>query len=169
MGKFDTVVSKTKGAAKALVNVVRGLHGVFATLAKQHSEVASLLERAAQSDEKFVELWPQIRTELLSHERAELRVVYPALRAYSDLRALCDQHEIEAHELENAIASIDNLDPASEARRGEFARLIDMVARHAREEEGAIFPRAQESIGGNESRRLDELFIAAKQFAAELS
>lgn len=74
--RMDSMISKGAGMVKAVKARLEGLVGVFKTLAEQHGEVAALLKRLQHSPDKRSELWPEIRRELLSHERAELREVY---------------------------------------------------------------------------------------------
>ena len=76
--RMDHAIAKTKGTVKAVKARFEGLTGVFATLAKQHGEAGSLLHAVVADRSKREELWPQIRTALLSHERAEMRVIYPS-------------------------------------------------------------------------------------------
>jgi hypothetical protein len=73
--RIDSMLSHGLGKVKEVKARLTGLVGVFATLAEQHGEVAALLQSARRSDEKFAELWPTIRRELISHEHAELREV----------------------------------------------------------------------------------------------
>lgn len=102
--RMDSMLSHGMGKAKAVKARLTGLVGVFNTLAEQHGEVMALLERAKTSDEKFTHLWPTIKRELISHEKAEVREVYPYLRTYPETRALADHHDTEANELESLIA-----------------------------------------------------------------
>jgi hemerythrin superfamily protein len=165
--RMDSMLSHGMGKVKEVKARITGLVGVFATLAEQHGEVAALLESAKRSDEKFGELWPTIRRELISHEQGELREVYPVLRARDATRELADHHDAEAAQLEQLIMTIDNLAIASPARREHFERLVDMVLRHAREEETDIFPKAQDALGKDEVKELEEPFLAAKQQIAQ--
>jgi hemerythrin superfamily protein len=161
--RIDSMLSHGMGKVKAVKARLSGLVGVFATLAEQHGEVAALLERAKHSDDKFAELWPKIRRELISHEKAELREVYPALRANDTTRELANRHEAEATQLEQLIEIIDELAIRSPARREEFEQLVELVLYHAREEETDIFPRAQEALGKQRAEELKERFLTAKQ------
>jgi hemerythrin superfamily protein len=166
---MDSMLSHGMGKVKAVKARLSGLVGVFKTLAEQHGEVAALLERARTSDEKFTQLWPTIRRELLSHEKAELREVYPVLRARDATRALAEHHDAEASELEQMITNLDALAIGSPARRELYHRLVDMVLHHAREEESDIFPKAQDAIGKPEAAALESRFLMAKdQIAAGL-
>jgi len=169
MNRMDSILSRGMGKAKAMKARLTGLVGVFKTLAEQHGEVTALLDRAKTSDEKFAELWPEIRRELISHERAEVGVIYPMLRAYAQTAEMADHHDIEAGELEALIGRIDSLAIDAPERRQLFQQLIDTVTHHAREEEHDIFPKAQDAIGKDQVRALEDPFLRAKHQAAMLA
>ena len=167
--RTDQMISKTKGVMKAVKATAKGLGGVFRTLMVQHGEAAALLHRAKANPAKRAELWPVIRQELISHERAEIRVLYPMLRDLPDTRALADHHDREASELEALIDRIHHLDPRTAAWANLFDDLIDMVERHVSEEESEIFPRANEALGAHRARELEARFMAAKKAAMPLA
>jgi len=160
---MTSLLSHGLGKVKAMKARLSGLVGVFKTLAQQHGEITVLLELAKVSDNKFKELWPQIRRELLSHEKAEVREVFPVLRAYAATRALADRHDAEATELEQLIARVDKLAVDSPERRDVFQQLVDTGLKHTREEETEMFPKAQGVIGKQEAEALDARFLAAKR------
>jgi hemerythrin superfamily protein len=159
--RMDHAIAKTKGVMKGLKARITGLTGVFETLAKQHGEAIALLDSMRKDPSKRAELWPQIRTALLAHERAEMRVLYPELRMYDELRPLANQHDAEATELERMIHDVDATEIVSETWGKLLDRLADNVARHANEEETDIFPRAQDSIGTPRAKALDAKLGAA--------
>jgi hemerythrin superfamily protein len=159
----DTMISKGKGAIKSIQARLEGLQGVFRTIAQQHGEVSALLKRVEHDADKRQDLWPKIRMELLSHEHAELREVYPVLRQHAATRALADHHDADARELEQMIARLDRLDIESEAWGALFSELTDAVVAHAAEEEQVIFPAAQEAIGEVLAEDMDRRFLAAKR------
>ena len=162
--RMDSMMSKGAGVVKGVKARLDGLVGVFRTLAEQHTEVSTLLKRLQDKPERRSELWPEIRRELLSHERGEIREVYPVLRQHVALRALADHHDQEAAELERLI---DRIDLAStDAWRVLYDQLVDTVIAHATEEETAIFPKAQEAIGDQQAKELDGRFLAAQKQAA---
>jgi hypothetical protein len=163
--RTDQMISKTKGAMKAVKATAKGLGGVFRVLMVQHGEAAALLHRAKANPSKRLELWPVIREELISHERAELRVLYPELRGLPGLTAWVDHHDREASELESLIGRLHELDPRSAGWANLFDDLIDLVERHVSEEESEIFPRAHDALGATRSRELEDRFMAAKQAA----
>lgn len=159
--RFDHAIVKTRVTPKPRVG---GLVGVFATLAKQHGELASLFEtvrhdRARRGEED----WPKIRHALLTHERAEMRVLYPELRMRDQLRPLANRHDAEASELERMIHDLDEVEMTSDTWRNLFERLADTVVHHAREEEHEIFPLAQRVIGKDRAKELDAKFQNAQR------
>jgi hemerythrin superfamily protein len=164
--RMDSVLSQGMGKIKAVKAALKGLTGVFRTLTEQHGEVASLLERAKTSDEKFTQLWPTIKRELISHERAEVRELYPYLRVYTETRAMADHHDAEANTLEWLISQVDELAIGSRERKDAYETLVDTVLHHAAEEESEIFPKAQEEMGKDLARTVDERFRATKAAVA---
>jgi hemerythrin superfamily protein len=165
--RMDSILSTGAGKVKAFRARIAGLTGVWRTLAEQHGEVTVLMTRAKGSDEKFTELWPTIKRELISHEKAEVREVFPTLRTSPITRAYADHHDAEANQLEYLIRTVDELAIGSQERRDTFQRLIDTVAHHAKEEENEIFPKAQEAFGKEVAERLDVSFKAMKKQVSE--
>ena len=167
MNRMDSMLSRGLGTFKAVKARLSGLVGIFKTLSEQHGEVTALLERAKTSDARFTELWPEIRRELLSHERAEMRELYPILRLHARTVALADHHDAEASQLEHLITQIDGLAVGTVARRDLFHTLVDTVRHHAKKEETEIFGVAQEAIGKELALELDKSFRATKKSIAD--
>ena len=158
--RMDSILSKGAGMMKGVKARLDGLHGVFRTLAEQHGEVSAMLKRLQDKPEKRAELWPEIRRELMSHERAEMREIYPVLRQHPQTRALAEHHDQEAAELERLI---ERIDAQTVDWRTLYDELVDAVVHHANEEENEIFPKAQEAIGDKAARDLEARFLAAKK------
>jgi hemerythrin superfamily protein len=155
-------------STKRGVRARRGeLHGVFKTLAKQHAEVTALIDRVEADPSQRASLWPKIRIELISHERGELREVYPVLREHAETEQLADQHEAEAQELEALIDQLDNTELESDDWDGLFDQLAGTVLDHAEQEETEIFPLAQRVLSGQMVEDLEDRFLAAKQQIAD--
>jgi hemerythrin superfamily protein len=163
--RMHSFVAKTAGKVKAVKARLDGLVGVFKTLAEQHAEVKVLLRKLQDNPEMKAELWPDIRRNLLSHEKAELNEVYSVLRVHAPTAELADHHDEEAAEMQGLIDEIETAD--SETWQMLYDELVDSVSFHAAEEEKEIFPKAQQVIGDKVAKQLDELFLAAqKQIAA---
>lgn len=166
---LENVAAKTAAKAANVAARAKGLTGVFAKLAEQHQEAAVLLKRAAGVDdvEKRRDLWATLRRELLSHERGELQVVYPALEGLPDTQDIVLRHADEADTLEAAITEIDIAGCSSPNWQAHLQRLIALVTKHVDEEESDFFPRAQEALGKDGARDLEGPFMAAKERVME--
>jgi hypothetical protein len=166
---IEEFAAHTAGKVGALAARVKGLTGVFNKLAEQHKEASALLKRASMSHEpeKRRDLWRKIRVELLSHERAELREVYPAFQSHPELETIAQQHDADADELEATIQELDVTDAASDAWGVTLKRLIDRVVQHAREEEDEFFPRAQEVLGKEQAELLEQRYLASQEAIKE--
>ncbi|HVV82998.1 MAG TPA: hemerythrin domain-containing protein [Kofleriaceae bacterium] len=164
--RTDQMMSKGMEAVKAVKATVKGVHGVFRTLMEQHGAVSALLRRVQKDADKRAELWPEIRKELLSHEKGELRIVYPALREHAETRAFADRHEGEASTLESQIKLIDAESIGSPTWVSGFDRLVELVQRHVDFEESEVFPAAMKALGDDRARELDDRFREVKQLEA---
>jgi hemerythrin superfamily protein len=144
---------------------LRPLAGVFETLAEQHRQVLDLLRRAASTRGRVKrrELWTRARRQLLSHERAEEQAVYAALEGYDAAQPLLGQHGDQAVELELAIADLDAIDCASKEWIEVLRQVTARVEEHIHDEESDFFPRAQELLGENTARDLDDSFSKAQR------
>ena len=161
--KMDSVIAKGTGKVKGVKARLGGLEGVFKTLSEQHGEAKALIDRIKSDPKKRAELWPTLRKELVSHERAEMREVYTELREHGETSALADHHDEEAGELDRLIEQLSTLDLASGEWGRLFATLGEKVVHHATEEEKEIFPKAQPVIGDEMTEKLDERFLATQE------
>lgn len=164
--RMDPIVAKGASTTKSVEAPPQGLVGVFHTLCEQHAEAGALLKRIKSDPSKRVALWPKVRRELLSHEKGELREVYPVLSEHAETRPLARQHDVEASELTILIGRIDGTEISSEEWGALFDQLVSLVEDHVREEEQDIFPRAQEVLGADRARDIEPRFLAAKKQVA---
>lgn len=165
--RTDELLSRGLGKVKGMKATIEGLRGVFKTLAEQHGEVSALMRRLKGDESKRADLWPKIRIELLSHERGELREVFPALLAHAETRPLAEQHEREAGELEGKIDRLQSTSFTAPEWGQLFGELVDLVQSHVKEEEDTIFPKAQETLGEQVAKELLPKFLAAKRSIME--
>jgi hemerythrin superfamily protein len=166
---LEQMEAKAVGAAKAVKAGFNGLRGVFLHLAEEHGEVGALMKRVSKSSDpkERGELYPQIRSELLSHERGELAEVYPKLSEHVATRNIAAAHNVEAQQLEQAIHQVDQLDFASPEWGPAFEHLFQMVQQHVAEEENDFFPKAQAVLGEGESKAMLDRYETAKKAAKQ--
>jgi hemerythrin superfamily protein len=142
---------------------VEQLTGVFLTLSEEHAAIATLLERLEAAPELRAELWPTIRIELLSHERGEVREVFPVIRANEETRAIADLHDFEAKEMEDLVTELEMTAMDTPEWMELFEDLANEVLTHARAEENDLFPRAQQVLGRDVADALNAGFLRAKR------
>lgn len=166
---LEEAASKTMAAVKAGQAVFQGLVGVFKHLVQEHGEVTALLKRVQLSSDPDVRrrVYPEIRTNLLSHERAELAEVYPILASYEMTRRLATAHQDHARELDARVEEVDKLEFASEEWPRAFERLVQAVEQHVADEEGDYFPRAQDAVGEQEAKAMLHRYEACKRDEVE--
>jgi hemerythrin superfamily protein len=162
---IDNIAAKSAGKVGAVQGMTKGLKGVFVTLAEQHHEALVLLSRAGETNdaEKRRVLWTEIKKQLVSHERAELAEIYPALSSDPRTEDIVRAHAAEAGELERTINQVDATSFDSPAWHRQIENLIALVKNHVSEEEDEFFPRAQEVLGKGGAKRLEKPFISTKE------
>jgi hemerythrin superfamily protein len=162
---MDSTIARGARGKKAASAASEGLSGVFRTLARQHAQASALCKRLEYDPSERADRWPTIRRELLAHERAEMQVVYPALRGNPETADLAIQHAAEAHDLEQLIDQLDRLadDPDEHRWNTLFRELVQSVGAHATREEEEIFPQAQGVLSRAEIEALDQRFMAANR------
>ena len=145
--------------------MIKGLNGVFVTLAEQHHEASVLLSRAGgtKDAEKRRELWTEIKKQLVSHERAERAEVYSALGGDSRTKDIVRIHAEEADELERSINEIDAVSFDSPEWQRRIEQLTKLVKQHVSEEEGEFFSQAQEVLGKDGAKRLEKPFARSSR------
>jgi hemerythrin superfamily protein len=165
--RSDPALARSRAVAKPAEPRVEGLTGLFALLVQQHGEAGALLSQIVKDPSQRPELWPKIRVALLTHERAEMRVLYPELRMHDSLRALANRHDAEASELERMVHDLDLVEMVSSTFGNLVERLGDTVRRHAAEEERDIFPKAQALLGRERAKQLEPKFVATQKSLEE--
>jgi hypothetical protein len=164
------VTSMVMGKAKVAKAAIEGLSGVFTTLMEEHGQVSALLAHVKREADTAVrrELWPKIRAVLLSHERGELLVLYPAYRANPEIVHIAEAHEAEANQLITLIEEIHTIDFADPRWGERFEVLVQLVHAHVRDEEVDFF-REGNRVFGSQNKVLDEQYKRVREHAfAEL-
>jgi hypothetical protein len=162
---LERAASEVMGAAKDVQAGFKGLTGVFMHLMEEHGKVGALIKRVALSKDLEVraKLYPTIRTELLDHEKGELKAVYPALADYPETAAIAAAHAHHASEVEAAIMELDALSFNTPSWASAFERLAKLVDEHVSIEEREYFPLAQKALGEEKAKELLASFEAAKK------
>ncbi len=162
--RMEEAASKTMEAVKAVKAGVEGLHGVFKQLAEEHGQVTALLLRVKMSSDPEVRraTFPEIRSQLLAHEQGELREVYPAFAGHSELEGFAQDHQAEAHEMEEMLDQLNAMDCEDPSWKDKFDKLVEVVKHHTGQEENEYFPAAERVLGREESERLEGAYEQTK-------
>jgi len=161
----ERIAAGAMGVVKDVEAGFKGLSGVFMHLMEEHGKVGALIKRvgATQDIEVRSKLYPTIRSELLAHEKGELKVVYPALAEFPETSSLAASHARHASEIEAAVLELDALSFNSPSWSPAFDRLARLVDEHVRLEEREYFPLAQKLLGDERAKQLLPAFEAAKK------
>lgn len=163
--QIERAASKAMGKVKAAKARIKGLKGIFRQLSEEHGEVSAMLKRVKMTSDPKVraELFPKIKRELLSHERAELSELYPLLMQNPQTRGIAEDHDREARQMESLLEALDQQAYDSPGWKRDFAQLADLVEHHAREEENEYFPKAQDVLGHERAEALGERYLTTKK------
>jgi hypothetical protein len=167
--RIEKVASDVMGAVKTAKATIEGLSGVFKHLTREHGEVMALLLRVKITSDPDVraELFPKIRTELISHEKGELAEIYSVFNERMELMQFAEDHERDAGRLEAQIDAVSALSYEDAKWADRFAELVDLVSQHTKIEENYYFPVAQRALGAQAAAQLLIRYEAAKARAAK--
>ncbi|HEU4686109.1 MAG TPA: hemerythrin domain-containing protein [Nitrospira sp.] len=115
-------------------------------LKADHRKVQELFTRFEDADKRTR---PAIASEALKdleiHTALEEELVYPAIREAIEHEDLVDQAEEEHHVAKLLIKELQKMSATDERFATKFKVLGELVGHHIEEEEGEIFPQAQDS------------------------
>ncbi len=124
-----------------------------AMLKQDHQRVKDLFEtfegtgdRAFRQKQEIAE---QVFHELEVHTKLEEEIFYPAVQARGGKEGeeLVAESEQEHHVVDVLMREMRKLDPKDEEWEAKFQVLMENVQHHIEEEEGEMFPMAQEKLG----------------------
>jgi len=122
-------------------------------LKQDHQRVKDLFEtfegtgdRAFRQKQEIAE---QVFHELEVHTKLEEEIFYPAVQARGGKEGeeLVAESEQEHHVVDVLMREMRKLDPKDEEWEAKFQVLMENVQHHIEEEEGEMFPMAQEKLG----------------------
>lgn len=131
-------------------------------LKQDHQEALNVLDELEIADEELEETesaqalqtFTRLQSLLKLHTRLEEEIFYPALEQFNETRDLVRQSYRAHEQVDELLAQLGNLDPIDEAFQELLLELRDSLDQHIEEEEGEMFPQAEELCGAT---RLDEL------------
>jgi hemerythrin superfamily protein len=122
-------------------------------LKADHKKVKELFrqyEKAGdQAYQKKKGIAEELFTEIIIHSTLEEELFYPAVKAKTDKdgKELVAESIEEHHVVATLIEELKALDPKDERYDAKFTVLMENVEHHIEEEEGELFPEAEEVLG----------------------
>jgi hemerythrin superfamily protein len=119
---------------------------VLAMLRADHKKVKALFDDYEDATpRKQQDIAQTAIQELDVHAELEEELIYPAIREGIDDDDLMNEANEEHHLVHVLIAELKKLDPSDEIFKAKFTVLGELVKHHVKEEEGEMFPKAQEA------------------------
>ncbi|MDC4223997.1 MAG: hemerythrin domain-containing protein [Candidatus Manganitrophus sp.] len=122
-------------------------------LIKDHQTVKDLIGRLKSSkySKDKGDLLVQIENEIQLHSQAEEQIFYPAMREYDNELI---EHSVEEHrQVDQILTDLVGMSGNDKNFQNKISELEQALNDHIEEEEGTLFPEAEENIGD----RLDQL------------
>jgi iron-sulfur cluster repair protein YtfE (RIC family) len=123
---------------------------LYQLLRQDHQKVKRLFERIDDTFDATTKsrerLFGELKQELELHSEMEERHFYPALEQREELRDLVEDAREEHEEMAELLAALDEGDKDEEEWASQLEELRETVETHVEEEEGEIFPKAQELL-----------------------
>jgi hemerythrin superfamily protein len=140
-------------------------------LKQDHKEVDGLFKEFEKLEEDGEEAVEQVIatacTELKIHDKIEMEIFYPAVRAAAEkeeVEDLLDEAEVEHSTVRQLIQTIEGMGAGEEKRNAHFTVLMEYVKHHVKEEEKEMFPKVKklkeldlEALGREMKERKAEL------------
>ena len=132
---------------------------VTVLLRNDHEQVKSLFEKvkkAGARNQNGMNLFNEIRREILIHSQMEMEIFYPALAGTASARAteLISQAEREHHAVEKLLQEMNLMNGTDKAFETKMDQLMEEVGRHIDMEEEEVFDEARKNLP---EFRLEEL------------
>jgi hemerythrin-like domain-containing protein len=128
---------------------------VFEMLKTDHRHVQDLFTRFEDADKRTkTSIAEEALTALEVHAALEEELVYPAIAEVIEDEETVNEAKEEHHVAKLIIKELHKMEPGDEAFATKFKVLGELVSHHIEEEEGEIFPQAEE--GGFEPESLAE-------------
>ncbi len=167
MGSPSEKAGKAAGKVKKASKAIQGYGAIFQRLAEEHGEVSTLMKRVQASDDKEtrIELFHEIKKELLSHAHAEEREFYEPLEKHPKTRSIAVHSKKEHEEIEELLGKLEGMidNPTGAAWDTTFDKLQETVTHHVKEEENELFPKAHDVLSDQEAKEVEERYAKAKQ------
>jgi hemerythrin superfamily protein len=121
-------------------------NAVLTMLKADHKKVKELFaEYEEATPRKQQDIAQSTIQELVIHAGLEEELIYPAIRKGTKDDKLMNEATEEHHLVHVLIAELKELEPSDETFKAKFTVLGELIKHHVKEEEGEMFPEAQQA------------------------
>lgn len=133
---------------------------IYTELKQEHDEMKTMMESISQRyDEKTFE---QFASEIKSHSKAEEQTFYRSIQDEQSTHELVLEGIEEHHVADLILGELTSNEGGTEQWMAKFKVLQENVEHHIEEEEGQMFPKAQQLVKGQQAEQLAEEFESRK-------
>ena len=144
----------------------------IAMLKADHQKVKALFEQYEAAGDRQRKAKQTIVAEVFAaldvHAHLEEEIFYPAVKAQGDKEGKkLIAESLEEHQVvKTLMEDMQALDPGDEQYAAKFTVLMESVRHHIAEEEGEMFPRAEEELADDMEALLDEMMERKQELHA---
>jgi len=138
---------------------------VFELLKKDHQKVKSLFEKIEDTggDKTKDKIFKELAQDLAVHSKLEETIVYPRFKEFEELSEMVAE-AIEEHQVaEQLLEELAGMKEKGEQWDAKLTVLKEMIEHHVEEEEGELFPEAEELLGEDEAAEMGKTMREKKE------
>lgn len=142
------------------MNLLEVLRDEHATVERLFSDI---LRTSSADRARREQLFHALKEAIIKHAHAEEKVFYPPLREKQQSHDMVEHGIDEHHQVENLLQTLDGIPADSDEWMDKLENIHAKIKDHVQEEEGDIFPKAEQLLGGQELDRMTENFMRSKE------
>lgn len=138
---------------------------VYDILKNDHRKVTELLgriEKSTDPDDRWA-LFEKMRESLLSHSKAEEKVVYAKLSRDPSLEKKVEQSVREHGAIETLLIQLEDLEPDDDQFVKLVTELRGVVQHHVDDEENVVLPKARGILGDDADNKIGMAMLDEEQ------
>lgn len=168
MSLLGDIKERGKKIEKALSPTEQGDEDILDTLKKEHEEVAAMLAKLVESDNRAERksLLRKIKSALVPHVRAEEKVVYDAIIALKGKEPRQDGEEgyLEHDLADKMLATLGKISNPLSVEFSAAAKVLkELVEHHVEEEENHVWSDVRQNFSDDDRILMNQKFVAAKK------
>ncbi|MBC7906821.1 MAG: hemerythrin domain-containing protein [Rhodospirillaceae bacterium] len=148
------------------MNVLDVLKDDHATVERLFSNIMATSSRDKSRREQ---LFHSLKEAVIKHSHAEEKIFYAPLRDKQPAHDMIEHGLDEHHSVEKLLQKMDNIPADSDDWIDTLENIHMKIKDHVEEEEGEIFPKAQQLLGDSELDQMTDRFLQTKEKEGPIS